>query len=88
MFVYEKKRGGARHIWLAITAEPWRRHGVMRALLDAAIARLPRDVAELTVTTSPEKFPGMPKFLARQGFEFCGLKDGAWHMYAKPINRQ
>ena len=91
IFVYEKTNC-TRHIWLTITAEKWRRHGVMKSLLDFAIAHLPEDIVELTVNTCPKKFPNMPKFLVKQEFTFCELKEGKnrdiWHAYSKRISRQ
>jgi hypothetical protein len=61
----------------------------MKSLLDFAIAHLPEDVVELTVNTCAKKFPNMPKFLEKQEFKFCELKEGdIWHAYSKRISRQ
>jgi hypothetical protein len=91
IFIYEKKND-TKHIWLAITAAKWRRHGVMKCLFDFAINHLPEIVVQLTVNTCPKKFPNMPKFLEKQEFTFCELKQGTnldiKHVYSRRISRQ
>ncbi|WP_225047633.1 GNAT family N-acetyltransferase [Lacticaseibacillus kribbianus] len=65
-------------------AEPWQRHGVGAALVNAVLDRYQGAAARLIVGTGDADFANL-RFYRRLGFRFCGVRREFFTAYQAPI---